>query len=137
MTKTDYLGVLYLIKQPQECFQHRIRLQKLILIGKLKYRIPFSFSYGSYYYGPYSSDLTALVERCVKLNLIEELREDINGYTMYSYRLTQLGEKFLEKEKLNNSIAKKITKLWQDYRYLSNEPIINEAKRLLKKKDIK
>lgn len=71
----------------------RKRLQKIICILKEKYGIPFSYSFKSYYYGPYSDSLSNTIDTLVSNGIIDEEIEVIDEEEeiyQYGYCLNEI-----------------------------------------------
>ena len=129
-TKQDIFGVLYLIKRSGE-FKHRSRLQKTILIGKLRETIkyPFSFNYVRHFFGPYSFELQNLISQFVKDGVLEE---KIYGDS-YSYKITDTGDSIISALRKDITLAEisKLDKLWEkECKGRSTSEIISNAKKL-------
>lgn len=76
-----------------EKIEGRKRLQKLVCVLKHKYKIPFSYKFKPYYYGPYSEGLTEAVDTLVGLDYLRETKETLNyGISKYTYVLTDSGK---------------------------------------------
>jgi uncharacterized protein YwgA len=71
----------------------RTRIQKEICILKYESNVPFTFEYRSYFYGPYSEDLTETINTLVGVKLLEETVSSV-GYNSYryDYSLTEKGK---------------------------------------------
>ena len=132
LTKLDYLGVLYLIgKSPRGFFPFRIRLQKLVLIAKKKFGYPFSFSFRYYFYGPYSSELREVIDTLVSFGFIKELKKNLNGNSVFVYRLTKKGETRLRKKDVPVADRQKLNKVMRKYKEIPTFVLVEEAKKLL------
>jgi len=95
----------------------RTRIQKEICLLKFQSEIPFTFNYKSYYYGPYSEDLSETINTLVGVKLLKETMVSV-GYNSYRYvySLTEQGKKlsdklFATKEPLIAKIKREIEKL--------------------------
>ena len=70
----------------------RTRFQKIVCVLKEKFGVPFSYRFRSYYYGPYSSDLSDSLSLLEGTNLVNETTEVLGrGAVRYNYELTQKG----------------------------------------------
>jgi len=86
----------------QRKIEGRKRLQKLVCILKHGHEVPFSFNFKPYYYGPYSEELTDVVDTLVGLGLLAEKKELLSsGISKYVYELTPQGGEKVE-ERLRN-----------------------------------
>ncbi len=100
----------------------RTRIQKLIYF--LKEKLPISVSYVPYYYGPYSEEVTAVLDSLVARGLLcEEVKKlDIEGPfegRVYRYRLTDDGKAVLqslrqEHKKEIEKIARRLEEILED-----------------------
>jgi uncharacterized protein YwgA len=123
------------------CFgrmEGKTRFQKLVyLVQKEANRcnVPASsFKYELYYYGPFSSELSAVLENLKETDLIEEETEITpSGYIRYVYSLTEKGKKLLEDAKEKKLISKKlertITGIAKDFGELELSELVKEAYR--------
>jgi uncharacterized protein YwgA len=94
----DIALILELFDSCHGAVEGRKRLQKLVYILKKEGQIPFSFSFRPYFYGPYSEDLTDLIETMVSSQFVrEEKRELWPGVVQYDYKLTEKGVNMLSK----------------------------------------
>ena len=126
----DVAGVLYLInKGGSNGFPFRIRLQKLLLLGKLEFKFPFSFKYESHYYGPYSSDLQAMVSELATADFLDEVNVEFeDGRYAFVYSITRKGEAALRSAPLTKEDKKALDMLWEKYRTWSTDDIVKAAK---------
>jgi uncharacterized protein YwgA len=93
---TDLLLLLITLRELGE-IAGRTRLQKTVYLLRERFGVPFSLKFKPYYYGPYSDELSDIVENLVALALIEEHRRYLaDGVVEYSYKLTDAGSRFLE-----------------------------------------
>lgn len=129
-TKRDIGGLLYLIgKAGDKGFQYRIRLQKMVLLGKIEAKYPFSFDYSSHYYGPYSANLQDTISQLVSDGLIEEkiIPTGLNS-TGFLYRLAPRGQSVLSSINLGIKERGALDHLWESYSGVSTEKLVHEAK---------
>ncbi|MHA1965158.1 MAG: hypothetical protein ACW97G_11295 [Candidatus Thorarchaeota archaeon] len=72
------------------------RLQKIIFLLKNKHKVPFSFKFRPYFYGPYSSELSDHIDALIKHRFISERRVPL-GFMInrYDYILTKKGKEYL------------------------------------------
>jgi uncharacterized protein YwgA len=74
----------------------RTRLQKTVFLLREKFKVPFRFVFRKYFYGPYSDDLSDVIENLVALGMVDETKRYLaDGVIQYSYRLTKFGDSFL------------------------------------------
>jgi uncharacterized protein YwgA len=94
----DVAFILQLFSSVGGAIEGRKRLQKLVFILKEERGIPFSFSFQPYFYGPYSEDLTDLIETLVSSQFLREEEEEMwPGIVQYDYTLTEKGEILLRR----------------------------------------
>lgn len=76
----------------------RTRIQKEVCLLKFKSKIPFTFNYKSYYYGPYSEELSETINTLVGVKLLKEIITSV-GYNSYryDYSLTKQGEELFKR----------------------------------------
>jgi uncharacterized protein YwgA len=75
----------------------RTRFQKLVFLAKREKKVPFSFEFPLYYYGPYSEGLQDLIDVLVANELVaEETFTTHGGSEGYKYSLTPQGTLTLE-----------------------------------------
>jgi uncharacterized protein YwgA len=72
----------------------RKKLQKIVYISK-KCHFDFQARFNFHFYGPYSEELGLQIEELTNLGFIEEMRETKNGYTQYTYTLSEKGREYL------------------------------------------
>ena len=125
-------GLLYLIsKAPKEGFPFRIRLQKLMLLGKLEFYFPFDLKYSSYFYGPYAPQIQRILDELSTAGFIsEEARELSENQFGYYYSLTKKGELILRDLKIPKEKTAKLDKLWDKYKDFSTGALIKSAKEI-------
>lgn len=117
----------------------RTRLQKIIYLLKTRYKIPFSFNFRPYYYGPYSDELSNLISFLNALNFTEERAEFLDlGIIRFNYTLTEKGKKYVEntEKNLDDETLRIIKKLKESIKELSTvdtPKLIAEAKILMNK----
>ena len=131
-TKSNIGGILYLIsKASAKGFPFRIRIQKLVLLGKLEFSFPFNFEYSSYLYGPYCPSLQTEIDELINLRFLNEGAREIPGNQYgYFYTITDQGLSLLEKIDLPKSEKNKIDKLWDKYKNSSTGLIVESAKKI-------
>ncbi|WP_404334718.1 YwgA family protein [Planococcus rifietoensis] len=71
----------------------RKKLQKMVYIMK-KLNVPFKEKYEFHIYGPYSEELTALIEELCDMGFLSEALEDKGSYVQYKYAVTDEGMEF-------------------------------------------
>lgn len=90
----------------------RTRIQKEICLLKFKSRIPFTFDYKSYYYGPYSEELSQTINTLVGVKLLKETITSVGYYSYrYDYLLTRQGEELFKRIcRKSNRLVKQLRK---------------------------
>jgi uncharacterized protein YwgA len=74
-----------------------------------------SFDYKLHYYGPFSSELSVVLENLKDTGLLEEKIEPTpNGYTRYVYSITDKGRKLVESSQEKKIISKKLVRTIKD-----------------------
>jgi len=132
---TDLLLLLVTMRELGEV-AGRTRLQKMIYLLRERFGVPFRLKFKPYFYGPYSDELSDIVENLVALGLIEENRRYLaDGVVEYSYKLTDAGSGFLETQVSSETLRKpQLTNLLKGVRELRGLPtntLITTAKSIL------
>jgi uncharacterized protein YwgA len=100
LTKTSDISLLIAVFgfHNEKKIEGRTRIQKEICLLKFKAKIPFTFNYKSYYYGPYSEELSETINTLVGVKLLKETAFSV-GYNSYryDYSLTEQGEILFKK----------------------------------------
>ena len=128
----DFFGLLYIIKKSSNFFKGSTRLQKIIMIGKYEYKLPFSFEFVRYHYGPFSFQLHTLVNDLIRAGIIE--KQDVSSQVGLEawYKLTNDGLSFFEsmKKDISSDELEKLDKLWEKYRFLNKDALVVRSKEL-------
>jgi len=120
MTGKKDIFLILLLLHLNKKVQGRTRFQKTVCLLKHKYQIPFSFSFKSYYYGPYSEDLADTLSLLQGTNLIEEVSEPLNEEMVrYSYRLTERGEDII-RSTISSADKELLTKMKKNIEEIQN-----------------
>jgi uncharacterized protein YwgA len=115
----------------------RTRFQKMIFLLKEKYKVPFSFKFKPYYYGPYSDDFADILSLLKALNLTEEKAEYVGvGATRYNYQLTDKGQKYVcrfieSAEGHEQEILRNLENDIREINQLQTPELISKAKALM------
>ncbi len=108
----------------------RTRIQKEICLLKYRSNIPFTFEYKSYFYGPYSEELTETINTLLGVKLLKETVTSV-GYNSYryDYSLTEQGKALFDKisRKLYASI-KQLRKEVEALENLGTPSLVSQAK---------
>jgi len=108
----------------------RTRIQKEICLLKFQSKIPFNFHYKSYFYGPYSEDLSETINTLVGVKLLKEamIHVGYNSYR-YDYSLTEQGQKLFDKlSETNNPLIPKIRKQIKKIEKIDTPQLVSLAK---------
>ncbi|QZT34215.1 YwgA family protein [Caldalkalibacillus thermarum TA2.A1] len=89
----EHAKLMCLLEQAGE-ISGRKKLQKIVYISK-KFNFDFGERFNFHFYVPYSEELSLKIEELHHLGFISEKKEHKNGYTQYTYRLSEKGEEFL------------------------------------------
>ena len=131
--EANEVGLLHLIQQSGG-IHSRIRLQKLVCIAMFKFGkkiAPFSFSFKSHFYGPYSEELRNTIDLMVLNGLVSEAAIPSETGSSYFYGITEVG-----KERLNSANKKLascltlIDAVISEFGNASSSSIIQSAKTL-------
>ena len=87
----EYVPICFAVKKCNVIYGRK-KFQKMIYLSK-ELGIPFHETFIWNNYGPYSEELAAEIDSLCKM---EFLSEDFDGLE-YSYKITQIGENFLDK----------------------------------------
>jgi len=95
----------------------RTRIQKEICLLKYRSKLPFTFDFKPYYYGPYSEDLSDTLNTLVGVKLLKEtiIPVSFNSFR-YDYTLTERGKQLFDRfrediKEIINSISKEVKEL--------------------------
>lgn len=89
----DHAKIIHAISVSGEVIGRK-KLQKMIYIAK-KMEFPFQERFQFHFYGPYSEELTLRVEELCNMGFLDEVKENMGGYSQYRYTLTEAGGEFL------------------------------------------
>jgi uncharacterized protein YwgA len=108
----------------------RTRIQKEICLLKFKSKIPFTFDYKSYYYGPYSEELSETINTLVGVKLLKETITAV-GYNSYRYDyfLTKEGEVLFNRIcRKSNYLIGKLRKEIKTFENIETPTLVSLAK---------
>lgn len=110
--------------------QGRTRIQKIICLLQFKDKVPFSYNFKSYYYGPYSDDLSEDINNLVGMKLI---KEDViftrYGSYRYDYNLTDKGNLlFLKMNAKSPTVINNLDEKVKKYSVLRTPDLVKLAK---------
>ncbi|MEA3254700.1 MAG: hypothetical protein U9Q22_02575 [Candidatus Altiarchaeota archaeon] len=104
----------------------RTKLQKLIFLGQEEAGLHNLFSYRPYHYGPYSQELTGLIDELKLGGYVEEKCRVSDDFIEYEYNITPKGREqlsSLEKQHRNEISSKTIRKIKKLNKQSRNEII--------------
>jgi len=109
----EELLIPLLLSEVLGALKGKTRYQKLVYLVQEEAaarNVPASsFKYDLYYYGPFSSELSTVLENLKNNDLLEEeIEMTPNGYSRYVYSLTDKGRKLLEDSKEKRILSKKL-----------------------------
>src|SRR3954454_16362182 len=108
MNGRDLVLLLHVIDKAGRV-EGRKRLQKIVCIAKTEYKIPFTYHFKPYFYGPYSEELSDSIDSLRGAGLVEEERRKLSEYTsQYEYFVTNKGKDYIRntENKLLDIISK-------------------------------
>jgi len=100
---------------------------------KYKNKIPFSFEFRRYFYGPYSEELADIVDSMVGTGLLREWSELLGpDVVQYTYQLSDKGEELAEKtvNVLDEKLVTKLQKSSKEIKALSTSDLVSLSKRV-------
>ena len=98
MKESDVSFLLSLFYHSGGVIEGRKRLQKIVCVMKHKEGVPFSFEFKPYFYGPYSEELSDVIETLVGAKLLVEERELIwPRIVRYKYSLSDRGKELSDR----------------------------------------
>ena len=88
----------------------RTRIQKLVCILKTRDKLPFTFDFKPYFYGPYSDELSEDINTLIGMKLLEETITPIGfGSYRYDYSFTKNAQRLFSKlETASPEIVRKL-----------------------------
>jgi len=110
----------------------RTRIQKIVCLLQYQAKIPFSFNFKPYYYGPYSDELSEAINTLVGMKLLEEKIIPTRFFSFrYDYELTPKGKQLFckIKERLEKSINKLETEV-ETYDNVKTPDLVKFAKEI-------
>jgi uncharacterized protein YwgA len=132
---TDLSMLLFTLGAFDEPFKGRKRLQKTICILKYGNKMPYSFEFKPYFYGPYSETLAEALEFLRASGLVKETTENLSGgIRQYDYELTEYGRKLYAKlsDGDGKAIAQKIKVALASIMSLPTNDLVRTSKHLLR-----
>jgi len=129
----DFALLLCLFRDSGGLIEGRKRLQKIVCTMKYKNKIPFSFEFRRYFYGPYSEELADIVDSMVGTGLLREWSELLGpDVVQYTYQLSDKGEELAEKtvNVLDEKLVTKLQKSSKEIKALSTSDLVSLSKRV-------
>jgi len=134
MAVPDLALLLTLIHLNDNKIEGRKRLQKEVCILKYGEKIPFNYEFRSYYYGPYSDNLTEAIDTLASLGFIKEKKEMLTDYiSKYVYELTDDGKKkvssiLINIRKNNPQLLSKLSSSVNELKTKSTQELVIKSK---------
>lgn len=99
MVKSSDLALLVLTvgSHSERKIKGRTRIQKTVCVLKFNKHVSFNFDFKSYFYGPYSEDLTEAVNGLIGMKILKETIVPVGYGYRYEYELTDQGINLLGK----------------------------------------
>ena len=110
----------------------RTRIQKLVCLLQCKAKIPFSFNFKPYYYGPYSDELSEAINMLVGMKLLKEVIIPTHYYSYrYDYELTSKGKTLYSKiQERSELIIEKLRQEIEPYEDMKTPDLVKYAKEI-------
>jgi len=100
---------------------------------KYKNKIPFSFEFRRYFYGPYSEELADIVDSMVGTGLLKE-RSELLGpdIVQYIYQLSDKGKELAERtvNVLDKKLVTKLQKSSEEINEIPTSELVSLSKRV-------
>ncbi len=128
----DFALLLCVFRDSGGFIEGRKRLQKIVCTMKFKNKIPFSFEFRPYFYGPYSEDLSEIVDAMVGTGLLKEWSEMLGSDVVrYNYELSDRGKEMAEKfvKVLDEKLITKVQKSSEEMNELATSELVSLSKR--------
>lgn len=136
MEISDLALLLTLIHLNDNKVEGRKRLQKQVCILKYGERIPFNYEFRSYYYGPYSDNLTEAIDTLTSLGFVNEKQVMFSDYaSKYVYELTPQGKKKVSAiltniKRHNPQLFSKLSSSVSELKTKSTEELVIKSKKV-------
>jgi uncharacterized protein YwgA len=130
---TDLALLVMALGEARGPINGRKRLQKTVCLLKYQNKIPFSFEFKPYFYGPYSEKLAEAIEVLESSNIVNEEPELLsNDVIQYNYELTESGKKLHKKlAKQNEQLASNLAEVLESITELPTSELVRLSKRLM------
>lgn len=112
----------------QSTIKGRTRIQKTVCALKYHDEIPFNFNFKSYFYGPYSSDLTNAINYLVGMKILKENVAFVSPRNFrYDYGLTDQGHLLFNRvqQRLRRDNASILQKIGTSVEFLEGLPLVS------------
>jgi uncharacterized protein YwgA len=131
---TDLALLVMALGEARGPINGRKRLQKTVCLLKYQDKIPFSFEFKPYFYGPYSEQLAEAIEVLESSNIVnEEPRLLSNDIIQYNYELTEFGKKLHKKlANQNEELASDLADVLEPITKLPTGELVRLSKRFIK-----
>jgi len=129
----DFALLLCLFRDSGGLIEGRKRLQKIVCTMKYKNKIPFSFAFRRYFYGPYSEELADIVDSMVGTGLLKERSEFLGpDIVQYTYQLSDKGNELAERtvNVLDEKLVTKLQKSSEEINELPTSELVSLSKRV-------
>ena len=130
---SDFALLLCLFRDSGGLIEGRKRLQKIVCTMKYKNKIPFSFEFRRYFYGPYSEELADIVDSMVGTGLLKE-RSELLGpdIVQYIYQLSDKGKELAERtvNVLDKKLVTKLQKSSEEINEIPTSELVSLSKRV-------
>lgn len=110
----------------------RTRIQKEVCLLKYKSKLPFTFDFIPYFFGPYSEELSETLNTLVGVKLLKEtiIPVGFNSFR-YDYELTKQGKDLFNKLlKDSKEVANSVIKEAEGFEALETRDLVSLAKRI-------
>ena len=129
----DLILLLEVLRAHDEKIEGRKRFQKIVFLLKEKYKIPFSYRFLKYYFGPYSYELQMDLSNLIDMGYKTEKYDGL----MYSYELTEKGKETLDSLLKENphlqERSKKLNKIIKKLKKIETYKLVEEAYKVMER----
>jgi uncharacterized protein YwgA len=129
----DFALLLCVFRDSGGFIEGRKRLQKIVCTMKYKNKIPFSFDFRPYFYGPYSEELAEIVDTLVGTGLLKEWPEPLGeDVVKYTYELSNKGKELATRTEraLDKKLLTKIQESSEEMKGLSTSELVSLSKKV-------
>jgi uncharacterized protein YwgA len=131
---TDLALLVMALGEARGPINGRKRLQKTVCLLKYHDKIPFSFGFKPYFYGPFSEQLAEAIEVLESSNIVNEEPTLLsNEIVQYNYELTKSGKKLHKKlARQNEELTSDLAKALETITKLPTSELVRLSKRFIK-----